>query len=242
MNPVWAIRLALANRAALAVLRQRKDIEVAEEPNAVWVRGYKFDAKLDLILKGLPADARYDCLPDGNLRPMGERIPSGPLPDLSWQSIESWFEVALPPICEVSNTPLYRIPLRLIPSVCEQVPQLLMTDFDLWRNYAEEAPEIRLQCLTFAVRQDGQVLIRGTPLPPLPGRRWILTGGIAVPAGWTWSPAVDLDVIEQWAQASPESLILWHETNVLVRLHLDQFLPATRSHVRASACGEPQAP
>ena len=58
--------------------------------------------------------------------------------------------------------------LRLVRSNVEKEANVLLVELRAWRNYAATAPRIRLLHLSFAVSDDGQVVIRGLPLPPLP--------------------------------------------------------------------------
>ena len=79
----------------------------------------------------------------------------------------------------------------------EQDASLLLTQFDLWAAYSIEAPQVRLDRWRFAVAADGRVAVHVHPLPPLPGQRWVEQEGIAVPAGWTWAPAVEAELLRQ---------------------------------------------
>jgi MoxR-vWA-beta-propeller ternary system domain bpX2 len=234
VNLPWVICLARADAAWLAPLRLNSGVQVAEADELIWLRGRNGDEHLARALRGLPAAARYEWLGDDRLRRLGTRIPAGTLPQLRWQALGDWLRVDLPaaaiPACEPRP-----VPLRIIRSAEEQAADLLLTDLSEWTRFASEAAEVRLRRLQFAVDAGAKALVRGTPLPPLPGQRFVLHRSIAVPAGFEWYPAVGADVLMVRLGVSSEALVLWHEDGTLTRLHADQFVPATRSAVRATA-------
>jgi hypothetical protein len=104
-----------------------------------------------------------------------------------------------------------------------------------WNQFALNAPEVRLRQLRFAVDETGNVVIRGKPLPPVRGRRYVLDGNIAVQAGFTWDPAVTADVLSRRLGLSSEALALFHDDGTFSRIESEQFVPATRSAVRETA-------
>ena len=234
MNFPWAICLAPSDAAWLASLRLSRGVQVAEADELIWLRGRNGDEQLARALRGLPAVARYEWLGNDRLRRLGSRIPSGTLPQLHWQALGEWLRVDLPaaaiPACEPPP-----VPLRIVRCAEERAADLLLTDLSAWSRFASEAAEVRLRRLQFAVDSGARALVRGTPLPPLPGQRFVLHRSIAVPAGFAWYPAVGADELMVRLGVSPEALVLWHEDGTLTRLHADQFVPATRSAVRATA-------
>ena len=109
---------------------------------------------------------------------------------------------------------------------------LLLVRFDLWAAYAVEAPQIRLDRWRFAVAADGRAAVNGRPLPPLPGRRWVEREGIAVPAGWTWTPAVEVAILRELFGLAEGDVALWHEDGAWERIAAGEFVRATRVAVR----------
>jgi hypothetical protein len=102
-------------------------------------------------------------------------------------------------------------------------------------SYVSYAPQIRLERLQFAATADGQVLIRGTPLPPVAGRRYILhEESVAVPAGYAWAPAVSAKVLKKMFNVGADALILWHENGRITSLPGEQFIPVTRRSMHAT--------
>ena len=244
MNFPWALCLAREDAGALAALRLMPGVEVAEAGQEIWLRGPPGDERLAAKLSALPAGARYERLAQDQLRLIDRRIPARRLPVLSWRPLPAWLRVELPAAALPGIKPA-PVPLRLTRSSDEREPGLLLTGLDEFWRFAEQAARVRLEPLQFAADADGQVLVRGRPLPPLPGRRFAVHAGVAVPAGLTWQPAVSPEVLGRCFGVSGDALVLWSEDGTITRLHGEQFVPATRSAVRATsgkAGGCPQRP
>ncbi|MFO1513670.1 MAG: hypothetical protein U1F83_12255 [Verrucomicrobiota bacterium] len=121
--------------------------------------------------------------------------------------------------------------LRLVRSGEECESELLLTtlaEFKPFAMYCAGAPGLQ-----FAVQA---LLVRGTPLPPLPGgRRFALHQGVAaVPAGFAWRPTVSAEVLARRFGVTGDALVLWNEDGTITRLHGEQFVPATRGAARAT--------
>ena len=172
---------------------------------------------------------------DGQLCRLGSRLPQGFLPQGPWESLLSlWMLVELPP----SSLPaqiVNRIPLKLVRNSQHRDANLLLTSMEQWLTYGSTAPQIRLDRWDFAVSLDREVLIRGVPLAPIPGKYFALAGGIAVPCGWHWSPAVDVDVLARTFCLAEGDLILWRDDGRIEQIAEHQFVRATRSAIRLSA-------
>ena len=236
MNFPWAIRLARRDAAAFAPLRLRAGLEIGEAADSIWLRGPAGEAELELELRKLPAEFRGERLPDGRLRPLESRIPSLVLPALRWEPLRNWLAVELP-AANWPGEPGSPVPLRIVHSAEEEPANVLRTDFESWNEFAQAAAEVRLQRLTFAVSTERQVLVRGTPLPPLAGERFVERAGIAVPAGFGWQPAVSVEVVRRVLGMAEGGFVLWERDNTLTRLHPEQFVAATRRAVRETAEG-----
>lgn len=246
MSSQWVIQLALTDAASLAPLRLTRGIEVAEKELFVWVRGASGDEKIERLLRALPAVARYEVTGGIRLRNLETRIPAETLPALNWQPINTWLRVRMPLTNPHAPSPPPHVggyegpgsvPLRIVRSTEERPNALLITSLDDWREFALNAPEIRLRQLRFAVDAAGNVVVRGKPLPPVPGRQFVLDGNVAVQAGFTWEPAVSADVLSRRLGLSADALALFHEDGSFSRIEAEQFVPATRSAVRETAQG-----
>lgn len=236
----WIICLAPADASSLAPLRLTRGIEVAAKDPCIWVRGSNSDEQLEPLLRALPALARYELLPNNRLRRLELRIPSETLPALPWQPLSTWLRVQMQANsarADSINASPQTVSLRIVRSGEERAPELLLTTLNDWQGFAHRAPEIRLRHLRFAVDSAGNVVVRGCPLPPLPGTQFVACGNIGVKAGFTWQPAVGPEVLARRLALSPEAIALFHEDGTFTRIEGEQFVPATRSAVRETCEG-----
>ncbi|MGC3961067.1 MAG: hypothetical protein QM813_24995 [Verrucomicrobiota bacterium] len=240
MNFPWVIRLASADAMALASLRLTPKLQVAEAGMNLWLRGDPGDEALDLKLAALPAEARFELVGAYQLRPHNQRVPSATLQSLHWQPLQNWLQVESPTASLPGDQPR-RISLRLERSAAESEPEILWTTLDELGAFAQLAAQVRLDRLQFAANVARQVLVRGTPLPPLPGKRFVLFGNIGVPAGFHWSPAISQEVVARRLGVSAESLVLWNEDGNIMRFHAEQFIGLNRSAIRNTAASLAQS-
>jgi len=244
----WVICIKPTDAECLAPLRLIRGIEVAEKEPFIWVRGSNSDEELELLIRALPAVARYELSSGNRLRNLASRIPAETLPLLNWQLLSRWLRVQLPGNYvpqsirwgerEEGLSPFRPVPLRIVRSAEERSIDLLMTRLSDWCDFALSAPEVRLRQLRFAVDADGNVVVRGKPLPPLPGRQFVLHANIGIQAGFMWEPAVSAEVLVRRLGLSTDALALFHEDGTLSRIEAEQFVPATRSAVRETIANE----
>jgi hypothetical protein len=243
MSERWAAALPIAHAAHLGRFRLRGGIEVCQQGETLWLSGNDLEA-VDVTLRGLPDLRRFRHLEDGQLVEVDQRVPSGMLPAGTWVPLGAWLKGALPQ-CAWPGQAAPRIALRLERAATPQEPTLLELPLSAWQAYVATAPQLRLDRLSFALDSRKRVLVHGTPLPPLPGRRFVEFDGIAVPVGWHWTPAVDPQTVRQCLQlnsnnseapqAHGDLALLTSEDCLWERIPGDAFVQATRSAVRLSA-------
>jgi hypothetical protein len=127
------------------------------------------------------------------------------------------------------------VPMVLVRSAQLDVPSVLLTTIDRWNDYAIRAPQVRLDRWQFAADEGGRVVIRGQPLPPLAGQRWVEQDGIAVPAGWWWSPPVEATIVRLVLGLEADDFALWQLDGTWERIGAARFVRASRTAVRATA-------
>lgn len=233
VNFPWAICLAQEDAASLGALRMADSVEVAEHDGIIWLRGKPADEQLAARLHALPARERYECLSSGQLRRIDQRIPTGRLPVVQWQPLSTWLRVMLPDSAFPAELPR-TVSLRLVRSTSERDAELLLTTVEELGRFAATAPQVRLGRLQFAANAEGLALVRGQPLPPMPGERYVMHSGVAVPAGFCWKPEVGADVLARRLGVSADALVLWNPDGSVTRFHSEQFVPLSRSAVRAT--------
>jgi hypothetical protein len=199
----------------------------------IWLRGKPGDERFAARLAALPARERFEWLASNQLRQIHHRIPGARLPELRWQPLDAWLQIEIPPAAIPADAPA-AIQLRLVRCAQERTPDLLLTTLEEISRFAVTAAQVRLDRLQFAANGEGEVVVRGQPLPPLPGRRFVICNGVAVPAGFSWTPQVGEDVLARRFAVSGDALVLWNEDGSITRLHGEQFLPLSRSALRAT--------
>jgi hypothetical protein len=183
-------------------------------------------------------------------------VPCGILPDGPWVPATRWLAVDLPPTA-LSGVPHGAATLRLVrcdalepgtdeprdgtaanrSAAATTEPTVLLTTRETFAAYVSTAPLVRLQRVRHAVADDGRVIVRGAPLPPLPGARFVEHAGIAVPVGRSWRPAVEPEVVRTVFGTGVRDLVLWAADDAPECVRAEDFVPTTRAAVRATVAG-----
>lgn len=233
MTP-WAVRLPPGAAASAAALRLRPGISATEDGDWVWLRGDDLDEELDLELRKLPGAVRHLIGDAGAVTEIGRRLPSGELPaDAHWVPLSSWAAVKPQPAALSGALP-DRATLRLERANAEQPATILLTTIQDFADYATAAPLVRLRALRVAASADGRAVLRGDPLPPLPGRRYAEFEGIAAPCGFAISPPLEPAVLRALLDLSPDDLALFHQDGTYERIDASSFARASRGTARAT--------
>jgi hypothetical protein len=232
-DPAWAVLLPRASALAAGALRLRGDVRVREADDSVWLRGDRLTEELDLELRKLPGARRHTVDADDRYTEVDHRIPAGSLPDDGWVPLSTWLAPAPQPAA-LAGELRRRATLRIVRADTEHPASVLLTTIDAWAAYAATAPSVRLRPLRFAVCADGRTVVHGTPLPPMPGRRYAERDGIALPAGFTFSPAVEPAALRDLLASQPGDLALFAEDGTYEHLASENFTRATRAAARAT--------
>ncbi len=206
MTRRWAVRLERAEHESLQRLRLAEAAEVCATDRELWVRGQTLTESLARLLRRHPHARRYWVLPDDQLLSPGRVVPRGYLPAGPWLPLADWLSVGLPKLAAAAR-PEHPLRVRLVRSAQVGEPTVLITSIDTWHSYGRAAPQVRLERWFFAAADDGRIVVRGGPLPPLPGQRFVEQEGIAVPAGWTWHPRVEAGVLRRVLRCSPSNIL-----------------------------------
>ena len=227
----WTIRLPVEDAEHLGKLRLINGLSILVDGASVWLRGEYLDEDLNRRIRSIPDAERFLIKADQQLTRPDETVPCARLPDGSWEPLRSWLSIKLPVAGFAAQTD-ERITLKLVRSSTPMSANLMQTSWERWRTYAIMAPAIRLTRLGFAVSENSAVLIRGTPLPPIPGRLFIEDRGIIVPLGWQFVPNVGSTVVRQLLNLNEMEMALFCEDGSFERVPETAFVQATRSAVR----------
>lgn len=229
----WAVVLQARDAAAASRLRLEPGVEVLAAGDTLWIRGTDANDALRVALLALPADERFVIDDEGRLVRFGETIPRDRLPAGDWQSARKWFAIELP-LAAAAGVLERLCPWRMQRASTFAPPNLLLTDWHVWHDYAIEAPQIRLQSYCFAVNARGQTLIRGDVPPPLPGVQYCEANGVGVEVGWECQPPPSPAALRRRLQCGPSDLILLHGDGTADVAAATDMVPASRSAVRAT--------
>jgi hypothetical protein len=147
--------------------------------------------------------------------------------------LSSW-AATKPQPAALSGKPPAPATLHLVRVATELPATVLLTTARAFAAYAVAAPLVRLRHLRVAASSDGRAVLRGEPLPPLPGQRYAEHEGIAVPCGFGFSPALEPAVVRTLLDISPDDLALFHEDGSYERIDASSLTRASRGAARAT--------
>jgi hypothetical protein len=234
--------MSRADAEAAGALRLRSGIVACESDGDVWLRGEGLSDELDLALRKIPGAQRFHVDGDGVLTPVGRRVPAGTLPGgVTWQPMTSFFPVVQQPAALGGHLE-QRATLRLARTGgdgAEAPASVLVTSLAAWADYATSAALVRLRRLRFAASPDGRVVVCGTPLPPLPGARYVERDGVAVPCGFALAPAIGATSVRTLLGIEPDAMALFAEDGTYELIRADDFVAASRGAARATVARLP---
>jgi hypothetical protein len=242
----WAICVAHTDARNLIQLKQLSELYLAEQADLVWVKGYveagDSQSQLESQLKSISGCRRFRVIDRMQLLADGKRVPDGYLPDADWIPLKDWIEIRFPSTSLVGHSTT-SVPLQLVREISRhasgnQQPTMLLCQQTAWTTWAASASKLRLQKLSFACNASDQALIRGNPLPPIPGKQLIEYGRVAIPTGWSWRPDVSVETLNQILNVRRDTIVVMSEDSRWQVLKLSQFVAASRSGARLTSGGQ----
>jgi len=218
------------DKAALGAVRCIAGLQAATQGDQIWVRGIDVSTK-DLRIQQLPA-IETCRLEKGDLLFPNEKItPIGKLPELEWESLETFITVE-PPVSAMPGEVQDSLPIRLVISEKEKNVEALLIDLSVWKKYARTAPQVRLENIQFAVSENEEVLICGTPMIPLPGKTFWLRDRILLPSGYDLEMPVFAKMIQRRLDREGMSFILFRENGTWEKIPFQHLVKGQRSAIR----------
>lgn len=220
---------------ALGAVRKHQQIEIAEAKEWIWLRCALMGAEAE-ALQQLPAYKRYELEGGNKLFPLGGSTPVALLQNMRWIPIQKFVPLEMP-VAAMPGKVDHKCPIRLLASDRVEEGKALLTSLQAWSVYAENAPEIRLKQLSFALSEKQSVLIIGTPLPPVPGQEYWLREGNLLPAGFDFEFPLVASLLAARLNPLQDRYLLFHADASFDAIPKEAFVPATRSGVRLSREG-----
>ncbi len=135
----WAMCLDRRDVAAAGRLRQVAGVEICELTAAVWLRGPQSGEELHWQLAAVAGARRYSVLADGQLLPIGARVPQGWLPQGPWTALSRWMGLESPPALLAGRGDATLSP-ALVRSDREEEASLLLTRFERLGRLRDGSP------------------------------------------------------------------------------------------------------
>lgn len=216
---------------SLGKIRTMPHLTIALEGDFFYAKGFAVSKKTIPILAALPAQVVYELDANNLLFPKGKTTPIKTLPNLTWQPIRQVLPIEMPVAALSGQPPRQDLP-TLVRADNSQKGTVLKTTISLWKQYAETAAAVRLAQLKFAVSEKGEVLIWGTPLPPIPGQEFWVSNGNFLPCGFDFELSLYSILIQKQWNALQDAILLFDKTGNWEKIALKNFVKGTRSAVR----------
>lgn len=227
----WMALLGEHRLVATAGLRKDSAVRVgrdANHPNCLWLRGPEINPRV----LALPFAEFYQFDESGKkLIPLGSSLPVRSVPELEWKTLsDALVPEKLPsrlPVSTIREVPITRVRAREVLSA-----NLIRVSAEQWCDFANAAADIRLKPLSFAASIEGDVIVRGSPLPSMSGDRLVEINGIATELGYTWSPAISTDILRKYLGLAGKDLAILLSSGLWEKIEAANFISATRSAAR----------
>jgi hypothetical protein len=102
----------------------------------------------------------------------------------------------------------------------------------VWQQYAATAPEVRLLGLRFAASANDQVLVLGTPLPPVPGKEYWSTHDLLLPAGFDFELPLAAGLLAAKLNPRNDAVLRFGPDGSWEKIPKEALVPASRSAAR----------
>lgn len=229
MQTEIVITIALKDKELLGNVRTLPGLSSREVDDIIYVRGIPENPSIRI--KKLPTLNTYTLSKSGELFPIGKSTPVAVISDLQWIPLQEYIDVE-PPVSALPGTTDRKYSMALLPSNSERKGTAILTTLDIWKNYAESAPDIRLEKLSFAVSEQKKVLIMGNPLPAIPGQEFWASERFLIPCGFDFEFPILKELFQKkFIQAHSDRILLSSDGNIEIIPDYN-FVKATRSAIR----------
>jgi hypothetical protein len=217
----------------LGKVRAITGIFAAKSAEKIWLKGIPMPQFCPKSITQLPAIERFFLDEEERLFQEDSRIPNQFLPKLEWLEISTFVSIDLP-ISAFAGQTRSTAELEFVPSNTVHASDLLLCRLSELKVWTENAPQIRIDQLRYAVSEgaEQQAFVHGSPLPNIPGKSFWACGKIYLPSGFTLKQGFLHDFLK--AQCDPQGkgmVILRSQSNFELILDED-FVQLSRSGIR----------
>jgi hypothetical protein len=229
----FILKINKSNRNALGAVRCLQGLMVAEDDRYTWLRVTVANVEMENYLQALPVQQRFELDKNGNMFLQQAATPVETLPEFSWQKLEIFLPVELP-ASAMPGIVASTIGIRIVPTGKARESTGLLTRLELWKQYAESAPAVRLSRNRFAVSGKNEVMVLGKPLPSLPGKEYWSVNDIFLPAGYDFEIPLIAGFLRSKLDVAKDDIILFDETGAWQSIGKNFFVEAKRSAIRST--------
>lgn len=209
LKEFWA-ELPRADEDFLGSIRDWKNIQIAVEEEAIWLKGFTDEQAEAPEIQQLPDFILYE-LRDGLLFRKEALVPTKKIRTaLLWAPIDKALQLTLPPSNQNYFGIQEQVPVRLKESNEEQpVIALLGNIADIKENIVA-LPKFKLEKIKWTMLEDKALFI-GTPLLSFPGKTYWTKDRHLLPAGLDFEFKNLSTLLQQKYNNEPEGWLLWDE-------------------------------
>ena len=230
MKEQFLLTIKEENLSSIGELRLYPNVEICQHEGSFWIKG-DYQKSLKLLLSSIPAEQRLWVTEDERLIPFGKKVPVMKLPIARWRPLKTFMEVELP-ACAAPGEFDQPIELRLKPSNTMNKANGLLCNIQSLSRFIENASVIRLEPLSYAIKQD-DALVLGQPLPPISGSRYYIADKLAIPLGYSF-PYLNTSTIKRIIGLKPSEHALFYPNSSWERVPDECIVPLTRSSFRCT--------
>jgi hypothetical protein len=221
------------DKESLGTVRCIDGLRAAEDGDHIWLRGISSLDGMDTRLKQLPVKNTFLTNEKKHLFLPGALTPVDVLKELQWLPLVEFIKVE-PPVAAFPGKTGEKVSVRLVQSGKERKGNALLTSLKAWKQYAETAAESRLQSVTFAVSGKDEVMVRGCPLPPLPGKEYWEAEDLLIPAGYDFELSMMSAFISKKLNENRNLLIVFDTEGGWQKIEKEYFVAGKRSAIRST--------
>lgn len=219
--------------ADLAGIRKWDNLKAAFEGQQIWIKDFDYAQINALEVKSIPfKSVFYDKL--GKLFPINSLLPNRSTPSLLWTPIARALPVKLPSFNHNYFGTAAQLALKLIPSNNEEEATAMMVGINQLGRYIQNAPEARLNRLTWTIINEDKVLLLGKPLLPISGTVFWNRKDFIIPAGFDFDLPLLSDLFNATLNPDNNDLVVWNTDDTCFLIKKTDLQPLSISSFRLS--------